>query len=131
MMRNEKTEIISPVIEKLYPLILLFGIYIILNGHKTPGGGFQGGAVLTSIFITRYISARVNDINIDVFQIIEKYLFVVIVALPVLYIFSGFAAKWGGCDEIFLILMNIAIGIKVWCGLSIIFFRFMFYEAFN
>ena len=30
----------------LLPLILIFGIYILLNGHLSPGGGFSGGAVL-------------------------------------------------------------------------------------
>lgn len=30
----------------LVPLILVFGVYIILNGHLSPGGGFSGGAVL-------------------------------------------------------------------------------------
>lgn len=30
----------------LVPLIMIFGIYIILNGHLSPGGGFSGGAVL-------------------------------------------------------------------------------------
>lgn len=32
----------------LVPFILLFGIYIVLNGHLSPGGGFSGGAVLGS-----------------------------------------------------------------------------------
>lgn len=30
----------------LVPLILIFGIYIILNGHLSPGGGFSGGAIM-------------------------------------------------------------------------------------
>ncbi|MCR5507702.1 MAG: hypothetical protein K6F34_03350 [Lachnospiraceae bacterium] len=30
----------------LIPVILLFGIYVILNGHLSPGGGFSGGAVI-------------------------------------------------------------------------------------
>lgn len=30
----------------LSPLIILFGVYIILNGHLGPGGGFSGGAVI-------------------------------------------------------------------------------------
>ena len=30
----------------LTPIILLFGIYIVLNGHLSPGGGFSGGAVM-------------------------------------------------------------------------------------
>lgn len=30
----------------LVPCIFLFGIYIILNGHLSPGGGFSGGATI-------------------------------------------------------------------------------------
>ncbi len=30
----------------LVPLIITYGVYIILNGHLSPGGGFSGGAVI-------------------------------------------------------------------------------------
>ena len=30
----------------LCPVIILFGLYIIFNGHLSPGGGFSGGAIL-------------------------------------------------------------------------------------
>ena len=30
----------------LTPLVLVFGLYIIANGHLSPGGGFSGGAIL-------------------------------------------------------------------------------------
>lgn len=30
----------------LVPIIILFGIYVILNGHLSPGGGFSGGAII-------------------------------------------------------------------------------------
>lgn len=30
----------------LVPVIILFGIYVILNGHISPGGGFSGGAII-------------------------------------------------------------------------------------
>ena len=30
----------------LTPMVLVFGLYIIFNGHLSPGGGFSGGAVL-------------------------------------------------------------------------------------
>ncbi len=30
----------------LVPLIIIFGIYVILCGHLGPGGGFSGGAVI-------------------------------------------------------------------------------------
>lgn len=42
------TEIIKVTTKILIPLILTFGAYIILHGHLTPGGGFQGGAVFAS-----------------------------------------------------------------------------------
>ena len=30
----------------LFPVIVIFGIYVILNGHLSPGGGFSGGAII-------------------------------------------------------------------------------------
>ena len=30
----------------LVPVILIFGIYVVLNGHLSPGGGFSGGAIM-------------------------------------------------------------------------------------
>jgi len=32
----------------LVPVIMLFGIYVVLNGHLSPGGGFSGGAIIGS-----------------------------------------------------------------------------------
>ena len=39
-------EILQCAARLLTPLVLIFGLYIILNGHLSPGGGFSGGAVL-------------------------------------------------------------------------------------
>lgn len=30
----------------LFPLIMIFGIYVVVNGHLSPGGGFSGGAIM-------------------------------------------------------------------------------------
>ena len=30
----------------LFPMIMMFGVYIVLNGHLSPGGGFSGGAIM-------------------------------------------------------------------------------------
>lgn len=38
--------ILQLVATLLVPVIIIFGIYIILNGHLGPGGGFSGGAVI-------------------------------------------------------------------------------------
>lgn len=47
-----KTQMDSPIIllgaRILSPYIMLFGLYVIFHGHYSPGGGFQGGALLAS-----------------------------------------------------------------------------------
>jgi multicomponent Na+:H+ antiporter subunit B len=43
--------VVGFVVRLLAPFITLFAIYVILNGHVTPGGGFQGGAILGGLFI--------------------------------------------------------------------------------
>lgn len=35
----------------LTPFVFLFGLYVIIHGHLSPGGGFQGGVILGSISI--------------------------------------------------------------------------------
>lgn len=63
--------IIQTSVRLLVPFIQLFGLYIIVHGHYSPGGGFQGGVVLGASFIllalafdlrtsTRYLSERAN-----------------------------------------------------------------------
>ena len=42
-----KNDVILQTITKvLVPIIFIFGIYVILNGHLSPGGGFSGGAII-------------------------------------------------------------------------------------
>ena len=38
--------ILQQVTTILFPIIMIFGIYVILNGHISPGGGFSGGAIM-------------------------------------------------------------------------------------
>lgn len=48
--------ILQSVTKILMPFILIFGIYVVLNGHISPGGGFSGGAILGAGLIL-YLSA--------------------------------------------------------------------------
>lgn len=48
--------ILQTVAGILVPIIFLFGIYVMLNGHLGPGGGFAGGAVMGAGLIL-YVSA--------------------------------------------------------------------------
>jgi multicomponent Na+:H+ antiporter subunit B len=47
----------------LVPLILLFGAYIFINGHLTPGGGFQGGAILASATLLLLLTRPVKHFS--------------------------------------------------------------------
>jgi len=39
------------IVRVMAPFIAVFGIYVILHGHVTPGGGFQGGTMIGALVI--------------------------------------------------------------------------------
>jgi multisubunit Na+/H+ antiporter MnhB subunit len=45
------TVIVKKVAQIIAGIIFLFGIYIIMHGHITPGGGFTGGVIIAGAFI--------------------------------------------------------------------------------
>lgn len=47
-MRPPVGELLTTGARVLVPLILLLGAYVFVNGHLTPGGGFQGGSIVAS-----------------------------------------------------------------------------------
>ena len=42
------SKIVKTITNIAFPFIIIYGLYIIAHGHLTPGGGFQGGAVVAS-----------------------------------------------------------------------------------
>ena len=43
----------------LSPYIMIFGLYVIFHGHYSPGGGFQGGALLAAaVLLIRVATGR-------------------------------------------------------------------------
>ena len=65
----------------LFPLIVLFGTYIFLHGHLTPGGGFQGGAIIASGILLVYLGCparRVKRPRLTVVESLSGLAFVVI-----------------------------------------------------
>lgn len=42
------SEILQTGASVLFPPVLLFGLFVFLHGHLTPGGGFQGGVIIAS-----------------------------------------------------------------------------------
>lgn len=45
---RKTSEILVTASTLLVPTIFMLGVYIFINGHLTPGGGFQGGAVIAT-----------------------------------------------------------------------------------
>ncbi len=51
ILNYSRDPIVKTMARILIPLILVFGVYILVNGHLSPGGGFSGGAILGAGFI--------------------------------------------------------------------------------
>jgi len=126
---NKPDLIENQMIGLLQPFMLLFAFTVILNGHVTPGGGFQGGAILATVVISRYLILPLQDLRILKLQKIEKVLFLFIVLIPVLLLLSSPRILPMAANTAYLIAMNSLIGLKVGAGLTIIFYRFAFFEG--
>jgi len=108
----------------LIPGMILLGIYLVLNGHISPGGGFQGGAALAAVVVSHFIMKNDNKFSIETLESIEKIAFVVIVLCGLLFIITGLFLNHMNHYVAYIVLMNILLGMKVFCGLSIIFIEF-------
>ena len=51
---------------------MVFGAYIFVHGHLTPGGGFQGGAIVASAVLLLLLADRDRGLNHNVLGWIES-----------------------------------------------------------
>lgn len=51
----ERSEAVTLACRIFLPLIVAFGIYVVLHAQLTPGGGFQGGAIIASGTLLLYL----------------------------------------------------------------------------
>jgi len=116
-------------------MVFLYGWYIVLHGHLTPGGGFAGGAIVAAAFIL--VSLAFGSVeNVEQHRYTFSSVFESVGGLAFLSIglvgyFAGNAflsniwAAVGGPLRLLsagiIPLANIAIGIKVGAGLFAIF----------
>lgn len=63
--------ILSTAQKLLFPLIVLFGVYVFANGHLTPGGGFQGGAIIATGFLLLLMANPQLDFRSGLLSYIE------------------------------------------------------------
>jgi len=126
----EKSGMAVFAIRIICPIMLLFGIYLIANGHISPGGGFQGGLAVASFFICRYMIYDIYDLPIRKINRFEDFIFAGIVLIAVSIVFMGFSSYLPPLFQtIYMIGMNALIGLKVACGFIILFYRYIAVEG--
>jgi multicomponent Na+:H+ antiporter subunit B len=55
----------------LFPFLITLGAYIIIHGHLTPGGGFQGGTILAAAFFLPHLARPASGFPERVATVIE------------------------------------------------------------
>ncbi len=55
----------------LFPLMFLFGIYIIAHGHLSPGGGFPGGVIIATGFFVILLTSESVSFNKTLMSVLE------------------------------------------------------------
>ncbi len=131
--------VVRTIARLLLPWVLAFGGYVIMHGHLTPGGGFQGGAVVASAVALVVIAFGAEGLKgqKNLFSFLEDLGAIAFVALAFLGIGSTFFRNvLAGGGGLFgtpvpfgpnpgwlntggtLPLMNWAVGLKVLAGLG-------------
>jgi len=59
------TEIVKTTSKLLAGLIFFYGIYIVMFGHLTPGGGFAGGVIISGAFVLLIIANGIDKERIS------------------------------------------------------------------
>jgi len=85
-------ELLSTGSRLLTPLILLLGVYVFVNGHLTPGGGFQGGAILASGVLLVLLADPLRHFSHGLISAVESLagVFYVAIGLAGLVLAGGF-----------------------------------------
>jgi len=128
------SEIVQTGSAILLPLIAIFAAYIIMNGHLSAGGGFQGGAIIASGVMLLLLARPEIGLDHDFLGTTESL-------AGVLYVLTGIAGlvfAGGFLDSRMLPLgqfgaffsagaipvISVLLGVKVGCELSVVIDRF-------
>jgi multicomponent Na+:H+ antiporter subunit B len=131
------TVIVKTISSWVKVLIFLFGIYIILFGHLTPGGGFAGGVILASSYVLLMLAfgRKLAQENLPMgltskLDCIGAFAFAMIAISGFFFgnvFFYNFLVPHGKPLELVsagtIPLSNIAIGLKVGASLFLVIFN--------
>lgn len=144
-MKNKQvgmTLIVKTITRLTVGLILLYGIYIVLHGHVSPGGGFAGGVIIALSFIHLMLAfgreaalRKISQAQASVLENLGAIMFLSIALLGFLggYFFFNFFLQKGEPFTLFsagiIPLCNIAISLKVGAGLFAIFTALILFKG--
>lgn len=118
--------------DAILPLSLVYIFYIIFHGHLSPGGGFQGGVLMTAVVILMYLGhgyeTTTNALSFNRLHKAEGLASTAYVALAMM----GIAAGAQFCENILythgamgqlyssgtIFWMNFTVGLKVITGIG-------------
>jgi len=60
---DERSTVVSMICRLVAPFAQIFGLYVVMHGHSSPGGGFQGGVILASSFILLAIADGIEEVR--------------------------------------------------------------------
>ena len=140
---KEMSRIVRTITNFIYGFIMVFGFYVIVHGHLTPGGGFQGGAIVASAFalllVTYGNKGAERYLRKDIFSLVESTGLVLFIAFAFFGLgvtfFYNFMANSGGLFGNPAVIgvnpgdlntggtipiMNMAVGLEVLAALGVI-----------
>ncbi|MBA7632670.1 hypothetical protein ES703_40222 [subsurface metagenome] len=135
------TLIVKVIARVVSPLIMVFGIYMILHGHLSPGGGFPGGVIIASAFVLLTLSSgkevayqKLKESTAAVMESVGALIFLILAVLGTIFggwFFLNFLPKGeplrllsGG----FIPLCNIGVGLKVGGGIFAVFLTLILFR---
>ncbi len=131
------TLIVKCISQLMAPSIFLLGVYVVLHGHLTPGGGFAGGVLIAGAFVLLILAFGSDEVrsqilnwNATAFESVGLFLFWLLAFLGLIqgtFYFSNVITKVNPGLPYHLFsagiipLCNLAIGIEVAAALFSIF----------
>jgi energy-converting hydrogenase B subunit I len=137
------SRIVRTMTTLIFGFIMVYGFYVIAHGHLSPGGGFQGGAIVASAFALLLVTYGTDQIqkflSKDLLSILESTGLVLFITFAFLGLgttfFYNFISNSGGLFGSptaiginpgdlntggTIALMNMAVGLEVLAALGVI-----------
>lgn len=137
------TIIVKKISQIMTPMIFLFGLYVVIHGHLTPGGGFAGGVIMAGSFILQILAngnilakLRKEEKGMEFLESAAIFGFLVLAGLGLLFsgtvVFFGNFLEKGVVGDLlsagFIPIENLVVGAEVCAAISAIFIALVVFK---